>query len=156
MWLQVDLADIPALFCGPHRNSPKLVGDTSRRHSSIPRRNSTDKGAPLAAPESSSILAPPENTFTISENQNSTYADGSGNINEKNAADATTPIFNDTNNYNKSLISLPFGGPLRRRFRETDSFDAIPNKQIERMNSITKRSYHSLQARFLFFSNFTT
>ncbi|XP_046680074.1 receptor-type guanylate cyclase Gyc76C-like isoform X1 [Homalodisca vitripennis] len=39
----VDLDELPPLFCRPRR-SPKLMGD--RRHSSVPRGNSIDKGVP--------------------------------------------------------------------------------------------------------------
>lgn len=49
---EVDLAELPPLFCRPRR-SPKLMGgggDTSRRQSSVPRGNSVDRGAPESFP----------------------------------------------------------------------------------------------------------
>lgn len=139
---QVDLAELPALFCGALRNSPKLVGDTSRRHSSIPRGNSIDKGAPLAAPESSSILAFPETTIastqsTIPESRD--CDDEDCDLTDPAETEETTPM-----SYPVPYIQLL--GP-RKRFRGANSFDVIPNKQIERVNSAMKRSCHSLQVR---------
>lgn len=142
----MDIGELPALFCGQHRNSPKLVGDTSRRHSSIPRGSSTDKGAPLAAPESSSILAFPEANLTIPENQDFNYSNEDRESTEP--AGHITPISNTSDSASRAPAPvLQFLAPLRRRVREANSFDVIPNKQIERVNTIMKRSCHSLQVR---------
>lgn len=50
--LQVDITDLPPLFCRPRR-SPKLMGpggDGSRRQSAAPRGNSIDRGVPEPSP----------------------------------------------------------------------------------------------------------
>lgn len=138
------MADTQALFCLPHRNSPRPFGDTSRRHSSIPRGNSIDKGAPLAAPESSSIVALAENGVTVSDNHISSSFTEDYDLTETNTLEATTPVYNNANNF-EELSALP--KPLRRRLRENDSFEAPHNKHMDRVNSITKRSCHSLQVR---------
>lgn len=142
--LQVDLADAQTLYCLPHRNSPRAFGDTSRRHSSIPRGNSIDKGAPLAAPESSSIVASAENGVTISDNHISSSLTEDYDFTEANTVEATTPVYNNMNNFEElSAVTKP----LRRRIRENDSYEVPHNKHMDRVNSITKRSCHSLQVR---------
>jgi len=154
---QVDLADTPALFCGPHRNSPKLVGDTSRRHSSIPRGNSTDKGIPLAAQENVNTLNLPENSYCCTPDRcygSGLLVEDSGSTPDlsNSAAEVTTPMLGPRDDeYEKLPVPLfPFLGP-RRRVRDSNqhsnSLDVIPNnKQIERVcTTDVKRSCHSLQ-----------
>ncbi|XP_065215796.1 receptor-type guanylate cyclase Gyc76C-like isoform X2 [Planococcus citri] len=149
---EVDLAELPALFCGALRNSPKLVGDTSRRHSSIPRGNSIDKGAPLAAPESSSILAYPEliaAQSTIPENHHDQDADQEDVDGDDYDTTERTETEDDTPPFAYPVPLIQLLGP-RKRVRAANSFDYLPNKRIERVNSAVKRSCHSLQENKLF------
>lgn len=154
--MQIDLTDTPVLFCGPHRNSPKLVGDTSRRHSSIPRGNSTDKGVPLAAQENTNVLCLPENPYSFNTQDrccDNGFQGDDGCITPElsnSATDVTTPMLGVRNDRYEKLPTplFPFLGPRRRVREASNSLDVIPNnKQIERINATTKRSCHSLQVR---------
>lgn len=147
---EVDLADTPALFCGPHRNSPRLVGDNSRRHSNIPRGNSTDRGIPVVS-ESSNALSLSESMCTgVDKDLNEDTDDGNSSQTHP-TEEQTTPILENRHPMPEIVPSKSFSGSLKRRFRQTFSCDVIPNKQIDRVNSVIKRSCSSLQENKLFY-----
>lgn len=137
------------MFCGPYRNSPKLVGDTSRRHSSIPRGSSTDKGVPLAAQDNTNVLSLPEDPYSVPDKRygNELVADDA--LSNGYSPETTSPMLGhrDSDKYEVKSPTpfFQFLGP-RRRVRETNSLDVIPNnKHVERLNANMKTSCQSLQ-----------